>query len=110
MSNPALSDLRDLHDWLRGQIDGYDESRGHDTEVSGYIDVVERTMDAERKLEAAQRELSRVTAERDAAGAFIRILGEECARVGLPSGDRTVTLANVRRVLREHAYAARGKP
>lgn len=58
MSNPALSDLRDLHDWLHDQIDGGLECRGRDTTISSHIDTVERAMDAERKLEAVQREVA----------------------------------------------------
>jgi hypothetical protein len=36
--------------------------------------------------------------ERDDAVTFIRVIGEELVNAGMPAGDRTVILANVRKL------------
>jgi hypothetical protein len=52
-----------------------------------------------------QAEAARRQAEMDLADAvaWIRVVGDECVLAGMPGGDRTVILANIRRVL---AYGA----
>jgi hypothetical protein len=49
-----------------------------------------------QKLDTAIRERDEARAERDASVRFIAVLGEELVLAGLPAGDRSVILANVR--------------
>jgi regulator of protease activity HflC (stomatin/prohibitin superfamily) len=53
-------------------------------------------LEALRNAEAALAQADNDLAD---AVAWIRVVGEECVLAGMPGGDRTVILANIRRVL-----------
>lgn len=59
-------------------------------------------------LPMIRREIIAELAEEAKEPAFIRTLMEEFVNAGFPAGDRTVVLANVRRLIAERAAAIRG--
>lgn len=61
-----LSDLVELRDWLRDQIDGATESQGRDTRISGFIASVDFAIDLVVALD---------TAIKKEAKKFARLLG-----------------------------------
>lgn len=72
----------------------------------GAARLVVKERDAlKRELTEKAAALSRVEGERDEAVTFIRVIGEELAISGYPTGDRTVILASLRQANSEHAAA-----
>lgn len=63
---------------------------------------------SDEQIKALESALSTAQAELDSAIATLRTIGEEFANAGFQSGDRTVILSNVRKLLAE-ARASRAE-
>lgn len=61
--------------------------------------------DYRRVIADLESALSLARKERDEAVSTLRAMGEECVIAGMPSGDRVVTLANLRSLIKQRGSA-----